>query len=735
MTTDDGLRRVIGFGGGLAVIVGTTIGSGVFRKPTTLARDVGDPATILGLWVAFGLVSLCGALALAELSSMLPRTGGVYVYLRAAYGDAAAFVFGWLYLLVTTPATNGALATFFGELILGLARVPAGPASPWRVPAVAGLTVLVLTAVNLLGARMGSAVQTVFTLIKVGALLVLMVVSFTLPEGSFGHLAPLPGGPRALGVGAASVIWAYDGWISVSMIAGEVVAAERLMRRIIIAGMLAIALLYVGANVGYFFAMPVGEMARQAAGVPQTIMAARFGTRGAVLISLAILCSVVGALNGNVLTRPRVPYALARDGLAFPFLGRAHPRWATPYVSILIQSAATVVLVALLRDFDRLTTYFVVVEWSALLFAVAAVIVLRHRRPDAPRPYRTPGYPWVPLVFLAGTLAGLVAIVWGEIDRASPNYSPLWGLLLAGAGFPVFAIWRRSLRPSPAAAGLVVAGSLGLLLAGCGPARPPSGAPSAPAPSTSPAEWTLAWSDEFEGPAGASVDPGRWVAEVGGHGWGNNELEYYTDRTRNAYLDGGGSLVIEALRERFEGQGVVREYTSARLKTQGRFEQAYGRFEARIKIPRGQGMWPAFWLLGTDIPTVGWPRCGEIDVMENIGREPAAVHGSMHGPGYSGGSSVTGTYALLGGEAFADAFHDFAVEWEPAIVRFFVDGRLYETRTPADLRPGQVWVFDHPFFVILNVAVGGDWPGAPDATTAFPQTMLVDYVRVYRRAG
>ena len=723
--TDDGLHRVIGFWGGLAVIVGTTIGSGVFRKPYTLARDVGDPPTILGLWAVFGLVTLCGALALAELSSMLPRTGGVYVYLRAAYGDAAAFVFGWLFLLVTTPATNGALATFFGELILGMTGVEFGPAVPWRVPAVGAVIVLMLTVVNLLGARLGSAVQTFLTLIKVAALLVLMAVSFTLPGGSFAHLAPVSGGPRSLGLGAASVIWAYDGWIAVSMVAGEVMAPERLLRRIIVAGMLTIVFLYVGANLGYIYAMPVAEMARHPV-VPQWIMAQRLGPAGATLISVAILCSVFGALNGNILSRPRVPYALARDGLAFPFLGLAHPRWATPYASILVQSAATIILVALLRDFDRLTTYFVVVEWFALLFAVAAVMVLRRRQPDTPRPFRTPLYPWVPLLFLAGTFAGLVAIVRGEIDRPVPNYSPLWGLLIAAAGFPVYWAWRH--LKARVAAAMLIAGMSAVLGSGCGAARPGNGPPAPP----SPAGRTLVWSDEFEGPNGALVDASRWVAETGGHGWGNNELEYYTDRGRNASLDGDGNLVIQALREHFEGGGVAREYTSARLKTQGRFEQAYGRFEARIKIPRGQGIWPAFWLLGADIPTAGWPRCGEIDVMENIGREPATVHGSMHGPGFSGGNSLTAAYGPAGGQAFADAFHVFAVEWDPGSVRFFADANLYQTRTPADLRPGQAWVFDHPFFVILNVAVGGDWPGGPDGTTVFPQAMLVDYVRVYR---
>lgn len=439
------LPRVIGFWGGLALIVGITIGSGVFRKPYTLARDVGNAEAILGLWVFFGLVSLCGALALAELASMLPHTGGAYVYLRAAYGDSSAFVFGWLYLLVTTPATIGALGTFFAELLLGLAGVDPRAAGPWAIPVTAGITILALTGVNLLGAHLGSAVQAALTVVKVGALVVLILVSFTMPGGSFSHLASSTTASN-LGRGAASVIWAYDGWIAVSMIAGEVRAPERLMRRVIVVGMLAIVVLYVGANIGYFYAMPVESMAQQAAGVPQRIMGDRLGPVGATFIAAAILCSVFGALNGNVLAKPRVAYALARDGLTFSFLGRPHARWATPHAALVIQAAVALVLVALLRDFDRLTTYFVVVEWFALLFAVGAVLVLRRRRPEAPRPFRTPGYPVVPLVFLVGTLVGLVAIVAGEIDQEAPNWAPVFGLLLALSGFPVYALWRRTQR-------------------------------------------------------------------------------------------------------------------------------------------------------------------------------------------------------------------------------------------------------------------------------------------------
>jgi beta-glucanase (GH16 family) len=245
--------------------------------------------------------------------------------------------------------------------------------------------------------------------------------------------------------------------------------------------------------------------------------------------------------------------------------------------------------------------------------------------------------------------------------------------------------------------------------------------------------WTLVWSDEFNGPDGSRPDPAKWKFEVGGNGWGNHELEYYTNRPENSFMR-DGNLVIQALKENFTGPDhVTRDYTSARITTQGLFEQAYGRFEARIKIPRG--LWPAFWLLGNDIGTIGWPGSGEIDIMENIGKEPSMVHGSLHGPGYSGDRDYTSEYKLPGGVHFADDFHVFAVEWEPKTVRFFVDQELYATFTPARLPAGMKWVFDHPFFIILNVAVGGDWPGPPDATTTFPQTMLVDYVRVYKASS
>lgn len=239
--------------------------------------------------------------------------------------------------------------------------------------------------------------------------------------------------------------------------------------------------------------------------------------------------------------------------------------------------------------------------------------------------------------------------------------------------------------------------------------------------------WQIVWQDDFEGNAGQSPDNSKWAFDIGTGegGWGNGEFQYYTDRTENVSLDGNGNLAITARRESFGGAN----FTSARIKTQGLFEQAYGRFEARIKLPWGPGIWPAFWLLGADIDENPWPQCGEIDIMEYRGQQPSLVHGTVHGPGYSAGSSVTKSFGLEKSRFDID-YHVFAVEWGTDFIHFYVDEILYQEITPKDVS-GE-WVYDHPFFIILNVAVGGGYVGFPTSETPFPQTMLVDWVRVYR---
>jgi beta-glucanase (GH16 family) len=278
---------------------------------------------------------------------------------------------------------------------------------------------------------------------------------------------------------------------------------------------------------------------------------------------------------------------------------------------------------------------------------------------------------------------------------------------------------------------LILAGCL--LLAACGAPAPqptPTLIPTdtvLPTPAASPTYvwkgdgWNLVWSDEFDGP---TIDPANWNFEVGGSGWGNAELEYYTKRPENARIE-NGMLVIEALREDYYGL----KYTSARLISRGLREFTYGRIEARLKLPYGQGIWPAFWTMGS---SGGWPYGGEIDIMEFIGKTPDTVYQTVHGPGYSGAHGV-GSHVTLSVETLKNDFHVYAIEWQENEVRWFVDAQEVFKVTPAQIPTGTKWVFDHPFFILLNLAVGGGWPGYPDATTTFPQQYLVDYVRVYQR--
>jgi len=241
--------------------------------------------------------------------------------------------------------------------------------------------------------------------------------------------------------------------------------------------------------------------------------------------------------------------------------------------------------------------------------------------------------------------------------------------------------------------------------------------------------WQLVWSDDFDGAAGVAPDATKWKFDIGvgpnNDGWGNAELQYYTSRPSNVSVDGKGNLAITARRESYAGSG----FTSSRIKTAGLFDQAYGRFEARIKTPWGPGIWPAFWLIGSNVETIGWPQCGEIDIMELRGQKPYVINGTLHGPGYSGGASITKTFALENTRFDVD-YHVFAIEWGKDYVDFFVDNTLYQRLTPENVT-GE-WVFDHPFFIILNVAVGGNYLGFPTNQTPFPQTMLVDYVKVYK---
>ncbi|BAW09638.1 glycoside hydrolase family 16 protein [Nocardia seriolae] len=269
-----------------------------------------------------------------------------------------------------------------------------------------------------------------------------------------------------------------------------------------------------------------------------------------------------------------------------------------------------------------------------------------------------------------------------------------------------------------------------LLLAGC------STPESRDAAADVAIRWRQTWSDEFDGAAGGRPDPAKWVYDRGGEPqWGNAEWQYYTDRTENVSTDGKGHLVISARRERVAGMSGCPygpcDVTSGRITTLDRCEQAYGRFEARMKIPAGRGLWPAFWLMGANVEQRAWPGNGEIVVMETVGDDPGTVHGSAHGPGFED-PGYTEDYEL-DGQRLADDFHTYAVEWTPGRISWFLDDHRYFTVDKSTLKATETWVFDHPFYGLLNLAVGGTWPGPPDETTVFPAELVVDYVRVYEQ--
>jgi beta-glucanase (GH16 family) len=304
-------------------------------------------------------------------------------------------------------------------------------------------------------------------------------------------------------------------------------------------------------------------------------------------------------------------------------------------------------------------------------------------------------------------------LMLGALVMAAVGFAVAIALTASAAGCdtsPLFADLGDDLSPAPS-------DDIGDLGAGLDAPPPPD--------ATLPGR-TLVWNDEFEGAAGQAPDQSKWSFDVGGGGWGNQELEYSTARPENVALDGAGHLAITARAEAYMGK----EYTSGRINSLAHFTRAFGRFEARMQLPAGQGMWPAFWLLGNNASSVGWPACGEIDIIENKGQEPNTVHGTVHGPGYSGGSGISSS-RIVAGAPLSAGFHVYAVEWFANLIVFSVDGNSYFTVTPQQLPAGTQWVFDHPFGVILDLAVGGNYVGSPDATTPFPQTLLVDYVRVY----
>jgi amino acid transporter len=429
------LERRLGVWSTAAILVGITIGSGIFRVPSVAAAEAGTLASVALLWVLGGAVALFGALTIAELAALFPHSGGIYVFLREVYGPLPAFLFGWTRLLVIQPSSLGAIAMIFATYLSALLGLGDG-AIRWFAAAI----IAVLAAANIRSLGWGAAVQNASTFAKVIALVGLALAVFAFGDPSSGAFAA-PGGLAPLswagfGIALISVMWTYDGWADATYIAGEVKDPGRTMPRALIAGVLAIVLIYLTINAAYLLVLPLDTMAESPL-VAADAATRVFGALGAALVSALVVLSTFGSLNGAVMTGPRILFALADDGLFFRPIAAVHPRWRTPHAAIVLAAVLGIGYVSV-RSFEQLANSFILGIWPFYVLAVLAVFVLRRRRPDLPRPYRTIGYPVVPALFLLASLAML-----GNALVRQPGPT-LFGFGVILTGVPVFYVWRRT---------------------------------------------------------------------------------------------------------------------------------------------------------------------------------------------------------------------------------------------------------------------------------------------------
>jgi basic amino acid/polyamine antiporter, APA family len=445
MAPPERLPRTLGLWSSITLVVGITIGSGIFRSPAGIARQAPNPLVMLGLWVAGGIITLCGALSLAEIAAALPETGGIYAYLREAWGRRAAFLFGWAELVLIRASALGGIAVVFGEYLLRSISIDP-TVHVLLARGISAGAIAFAAAVNVRGADLGALVVGIATWAKFAALTLLVLASFVL-GGAHGattaHLTSGSTGPLAfgtIGLALVSVLWAYDGWADLSFAAGEVKDPERNLPRAIIYGTLALIALYILTNLAYLYVFPVDAIGRSPLVAADTMMAI-FGRVGVILVSVFVMISSFSSLNGSMLASPRVFFAMADDGLLFETIAKVHPKYKTPYVAILLAALLGISLV-MSRSFERLTDTFVLAIWPFYALGVAAIYRLRRDRPDLPRPYRAIGYPVVPAIFIAS----VVAFVVNSLIHDTTNSVITFAVILAGLPVYELVFAKRSRR-------------------------------------------------------------------------------------------------------------------------------------------------------------------------------------------------------------------------------------------------------------------------------------------------
>jgi amino acid transporter len=445
------LPRQLGFLSTTAVLIGSTIGSGIFRSPAGIAERLPGPLPLLVVWTTGGLFALCGALTLAEIAGALPRTGGLYVYLREGWGKLPAFLFGWSELVIIRAAALGAIATTFSDYLLRvLGYDPSVAPYDWYVHLIAAVAIAVVATFNILGLKWGSLVQNLTTVAKYGGLLfiVLLALALGLPQTG-GHFTPAaPPGSfsiSAFGLALVSVLWAYDGWEDVSFVGGEVKNPRRNLPLAIVAGTIAVIAIYLLANVAYLAVLPVDAVRRSplvAADVAQRLM----GTPGVIFVASTVMLSTFGTLNGSILTSPRIFFAMADDGMLVRKVASVHPRYQTPWVAIILAACLGIAFV-LVRNFEQLADAFVIAIVPFLALAVAAVFPLRKQAGYDP-PFRVPGYPVIPGLFILATICLLVNALLDPSSRWG-TVAVLGGVLV---GIPVYYATAGRRVPGGAAA-------------------------------------------------------------------------------------------------------------------------------------------------------------------------------------------------------------------------------------------------------------------------------------------
>lgn len=454
------LKKSLSLIAAVMAVAGSMIGSGIFRKPSTMAEQLMSPELLIIVWIAAGLITFIGALSNAEVAGMIEATGGQYVYFRKMYGEFTSFIYGWSVLSVIQTGSQAAIAYVFGEYLCYFIKFPPLPESissftlfmplvgnihpfaEWGPKLLAILCILFLSGINYIGVYFGGLVQTIVTFVKIGVMIFLSLALFIFGDGSLSNLSSgFSISPETsanlvalIGLSLSGAFWAYDGWNNVTFISGEVKNPQRNIPLSLLYGTLIVIIVYVLINIAYLYVMPIEEIANSplvAAAAAEKI----FGKNGGAIISIAVIISTFGAANGSLMASARVPFAMAREKMFFNYLGKVHPRFATPHTSLVVQGIVSSLLV-LSGSFDTITDYVIFATWFFYMLTAFGVIVLRKKMPDVPRPYKVIGYPYTIWFFVIFSFVFLVNSIISDSENAA------MGMLLIMTGLPLYFFWK-----------------------------------------------------------------------------------------------------------------------------------------------------------------------------------------------------------------------------------------------------------------------------------------------------